>query len=154
VTLGQELDLVASYLAIESARFEERLRVRIDVPAALRSAPVPPLLLQPLVENAIKHGIAPRPDGGEIRVSASSRGGKLRLSVADSGGGATEAQLRAGRERGLGLANIERRLAMHYGEEARLMVESRPGRGTAVLVDLPRVEPGKVQSALAAGASA
>jgi signal transduction histidine kinase len=150
-TLGQEIDLVKAYLAIERARFEERLRVRIELPTALRSAAVPPLLLQPLVENAIKHGIGPRRDGGEIRVFAANRGGRLRLSVSDSGQGATEADLRAGREKGLGLANIERRLAMHYGEGARLTVESSPGHGTTVVLDLPPPETAATTAFVVAG---
>jgi signal transduction histidine kinase len=139
VTLGQELDLVEAYLGIESARFEERLRVSIDAPRRLRAAPVPPLVLQPLVENAIKHGIAPRREGGEIRIRAESGGRpeRLRLSVSDTGVGATDVELRQGRRGGVGLANIEKRLAAYYGAEARLSVESRRGLGTSVSIELP-----------------
>src|SRR5439155_11979257 len=69
-TLGREIELIESYLDIERARFDERLRVRIDVPAALRQIRLPPLILQPIVENAIKHGIAPLRRGGEVSVTA------------------------------------------------------------------------------------
>ena len=92
-TLGRELELIESYLDIERARFEQRLRVRIDVPAALRDLRVPPLLLQPLVENAVKHGIAPQRLGGEVTVTARLEpdGDRraLVLVVHDTGAGAT-----------------------------------------------------------------
>ena len=104
-TLGRELELVEAYLDIERARFEERLRVRIDVPPALRRIRVPPLVLQPLVENAVKHGIAPERRGGEVIVTARLRrpapgsDPQLTLVVDDTGAGASAAALRRGRER-------------------------------------------------------
>lgn len=141
-TLGRELELIEAYLDIERARFEERLRVRLDVPEPLRSLRVPPLLLQPLVENAVKHGIGPERDGGEIAVSARLEGPDEGLStlvvvVRDSGAGATDAQVQRGRAGGVGLANIERRLAGQYGDAAGLTVRSTPGRGTTVEIRLP-----------------
>jgi two-component system LytT family sensor kinase len=141
-TLGRELDVVESYLDIERARFEDRLRVRIDVPARLRSAQVPPLLLQPLVENAVKHGIAPQRLGGEVRVAAvldrnGHHDGELVLQITDTGVGSTDVALRSGRERGVGLRNIEKRLACHYGPHASLTVRTAPGQGTAVEIRLP-----------------
>ena len=96
VTLGQEMELIESYLAIEKARFEDRLRVSIEVPAALRRCAVPPLIVQPLVENAIKHGIAPRADGGDLRIVARVEGagdGLLMIQVMDSGLGVGEDKL-------------------------------------------------------------
>jgi two-component system, LytTR family, sensor kinase len=142
VTLGQEIDLVESYLAIERARFEDRLRLRVDVPLALRGLPLPPLLVQPLVENAIKHGIAPRRKGGEIVVRAWSEDGDtgegaLLIEVADSGVGANEATVAAGRARGLGLSNVQKRLRAHYGARAGLSLASRIGEGTRVTLRLP-----------------
>src|SRR5881227_2488439 len=80
-TLGRELDLIEAYLDIEHARFEQRLRVRIDVPQALRTIRVPPLLLQPIVENAIKHGIAPLRHGGDVTVTARIHGSTRRTLV-------------------------------------------------------------------------
>jgi signal transduction histidine kinase len=143
-TLGEEVDLVLAYLAIERARFEERLRASVDVSPALRGIAVPPLLVQPLVENAIKHGIAPRKEGGEIVVRASveqpdaaSADGVLTIEVSDTGVGATEDALRAGRARGVGVTNVEKRLQAHYGLGASLALTSRPGEGTRVVLRFP-----------------
>ena len=141
-TLGRELDVIESYLEIERARFEHRLRIVIDVPAAMRSIRVPPLVLQPLVENAVKHGIAPLRAGGEVRVRATiERAGglarSLLLVVQDTGAGATEEALRKGREAGVGLRNVERRLAGQYGAEASLTVHSLAGEGTTVEIRMP-----------------
>jgi signal transduction histidine kinase len=141
-TLGRELELIEAYLDIERARFEERLRVRIDVPPDLRHERIPPLLLQPLVENAVKHGIGPEREGGEIRVSASmdrtdDGAGSLRLVVRDTGAGGSPSQWRRGRDAGVGLSNIERRLAGQYGAAAAVTVDSAPGLGTTVQILLP-----------------
>ncbi len=143
VTLGEEVALVEAYLAIERARFEDRLRLRMDVPASLRGRSIPPLLVQPLVENAIKHGISPRKEGGEVVVRAWSEEtdgaaeSTLVIEVADTGVGASEAAVAAGRARGVGLDNVQRRLRAHYGAEARLSITSRPGQGTRVALRLP-----------------
>ncbi len=141
-TLGQEVDLIEAYLDVERARFEDRLDVRILVPQALRAARVPPLLLQPLVENAIKHGVTPQRAGGRIVVTATvdqdhARQDQLCVSVRDTGAGATEPALEHGRARGLGLRNVERRLAVQYGSAASLTINSTPGLGMLVEVRLP-----------------
>ena len=140
-TLGKELALIESYLEIEHARFEQRLRVRIDVPGALRSLRVPPLLLQPLVENAVKHGIAPLVRGGVVTVTARTEpsGGTLALvlEVHDTGIGVGTTELRAGRAKGVGLSNVERRLACQYGDAASLSIDSVPGGGTTVRIVMP-----------------
>jgi len=132
-SLGDELDLVMAYLDIERARFEERLRVVIDVPDELRSLRVPPLILQPLVENAVKHGIGPLRDGGVVTVRGERAPGVLRLAVEDTGAGAHETP----RGEGVGLGNVEERLRGYYGDEAALSFESRPGVGTRVELSLP-----------------
>jgi signal transduction histidine kinase len=142
-TLGQEIDLVLAYLAIERARFEERLRLRVEVPPGLRELALPPLLLQPLVENAIKHGIARRRGGGEIVVRAWTEEpgptkGVLVIEVSDTGVGATEAALLAARARGVGLTNVEKRLRAHYGRGGSLTLTSCPGEGTRATLRLPR----------------
>lgn len=141
-TLGRELDLIGSYLDIERARFEERLRVQIRVPDALRHLRVPTLLLQPIVENAVKHGIAPERRGGDLLVDArleeaSSGNPRLVVTVQDSGAGATDAELQHGRAHGVGLRNIERRLTVQYGASADLSVRSTPGVGTTVVLRIP-----------------
>jgi hypothetical protein len=140
-TLGRELEIIESYLDIERARFEQRLAVRIDVPRILRDLQIPPLVLQPIVENAVKHGIAPRREGGEVSLLArvEERDGRpcLVLVVRDSGVGSTEAALRRGRAAGVGLANVERRLAAHYGGDGSLAVVTAHGIGTTVEMRLP-----------------
>lgn len=138
-TLGEEIDLVKSYLDIERARFEERLNVGIDIPDSLRNMTVPSLILQPLVENAIKHGISENKNGGEIRISASVGGetgnSLLHLSVWDSGAGINGK--RSDGSGGIGLRNIRERLESHYGKTANLNLEVKNGKGTEATLDLP-----------------
>ena len=141
-TLGRELEVVESYLDIEHARFEQRLRVTIDVPARVRSIRVPPLLLQPLVENAVKHGIAHKQSGGEVVIRGRiARGNEdareLLLIVQDTGAGSTAQALERGRVAGVGLRNVERRLECQYGPAASLSVRSVSGEGTVVEIRLP-----------------
>jgi two-component system LytT family sensor kinase len=146
ITLGEELDLVESYLAIERERFEERLTTRIDVPDELRALPVLPLLVQPLVENAVKHGISPLKRGGTVTISASLDTAEdarrsmsmLRVTVADTGAGLDSLTLdEPGKGEGVGLRSIERRLAVHYGDRASLAVTSLPGLETRAELRLP-----------------
>ncbi len=138
-TLGRELDLIESYLDIERARFEQRLSVLIDVPSELRRLRIPPLVLQPLVENAVKHGIAPAREGGAVRIAAQLDDDTrtIVLTVSDTGRGATKTQLRRGRAEGVGLSNIERRLAAQFGADASLSIVSTPTVGTTVEIRLP-----------------
>ena len=139
-TLGRELELIEAYLDIEHARFEQRLRVRIDVPQALRTIRLPPLLLQPIVENAVKHGIAPLRHGGDVTVTArihASAPRTLILTVNDTGAGATPRELERGRQDGVGLSNIERRLARQYGTAATLAITTEAGSGTTVEIRMP-----------------
>jgi two-component system LytT family sensor kinase len=147
VTLDQELQLIGSYLDIEQARFEERLRVSIDVPEELLSLRIPSLLVQPLVENAVKHGITPSRFGGEVRIrarlettSANRDANLLDVRVSDSGIGASQIEWARGRCRGVGLRNIEERLRWYGGESASLRVDSTPGQGTVVELRLPLSE--------------
>lgn len=140
-TLGREIDMVRSYLDIESARFEERLRVTIRIPEALHGLRMPALMLQPLVENAVKHGIAPERHGGDLLIEArlEEHGTRtdLLLTVRDSGAGATDGDLRRGREMGVGLRNIERRLAVQFGDSGALIIRTAPGVGTTAILRVP-----------------
>jgi two-component sensor histidine kinase len=145
-TLGEEIELIESYLDIERARFEDRLRVTIDAPRETRNHRIPALLVQPLVENAIKHGVSPSRTGGEVVISAriapgngdaTPGGDTLRITVRDTGLGANEESLIAGRNRGVGLSNVERRLKAHYGDQASFSIRSAPGAGTTVELSLP-----------------
>lgn len=154
-TLGSELDVVEAYLDIERARFEERLTVRLSVPEALRDVQIPVFLVQPLVENAVKHGIAPTRAGGGVWVEASlveapTGGIDLRIRVADTGRGAEFEEIEAGRRHGTGLASLERRLKLARGERARVEFGSAPGAGTTVDVFVP-LAPGTVAALLERG---
>jgi len=132
--LGRELAVVRPYLEILKVRMEDRLHSVIDVPEGLHSAEFPPLMLQSLVENAIKHGLEPKPEGGTLRLHAQVLHGKLAVSVADSGVGFARAGT-AGT--GVGLANIRERLALLYGGRAALDVAENPGGGTVVTITVP-----------------
>ncbi|MBL8207344.1 MAG: histidine kinase [Blastocatellia bacterium] len=136
-TLGEEIELIADYLEIEQARFESRLRVHIDVPVSLCALRIPALLLQPLVENAIKHGIAPLRVGGEVTVQAriDATAKTLYLAVKDTGAGTDPQQLRLGY--GIGLANVERRLRVHYDDRAIMKTQTAKGQGMTVELEIP-----------------
>ena len=138
-TLGRELELVEHYLKIEHERFEERLRVRIDVPQALRAHRVPALVLQPLVENAIKHGVAPSKSGGDVEVVAEAAGDRLRLSVRNTGAPLHETASRNAGEH-VGVENVRRRLAGHYGQGATLTLTTDRAGNTVAEIVMPLVE--------------
>ena len=132
--LGRELAVIRPYLEILKVRMEERLQTEIRVSEGLLSAEFPPMMLQSLVENAIKHGLEPKADGGMLVVSAEIVDGDLVVSVADTGLGFGKA---ATAGTGLGLANIRERLALLYGPRARLEVAENPGGGTRVSITVP-----------------
>ncbi len=141
-TLGEEMAIISAYLDIETARFEHRLSVTIDVPNELRRMRIPTLLLQPLVENAVKHGISESSTGGEIRISADVIGTEtqnplLRIVVADTGAGGSGPEFTNGRNRGVGLNNVERRLACYEKDQAHMHITSQPGIGTQIELVLP-----------------
>jgi LytS/YehU family sensor histidine kinase len=131
-SLAEEIGLVEAYLSLQKIRMGERLQTSIDAPAPLLDARVPPMMLATLVENAIKHGIAPLTEGGSIRIKAERGGDALRLTVADTGRGLTSAS-----GSGVGLANIRARLAALYGERAGLQIEANAPRGVAATITLP-----------------
>jgi two-component system, LytTR family, sensor kinase len=139
VTLREELAILESYLAIERMRFQDRLDVKWTVDPATLDAKVPDLLLQPLVENAIKHGIVPRPSGGRVEISAHRQGGQLRLEVRDDGPGLSPAQRSNGR--GLGLANTRERLERLYGARHCLELNAAVPAGLSVVLTLPFLSP-------------
>jgi signal transduction histidine kinase len=146
VTIGEELDLIEAYLDIERARFEDRLRVHIDVPWELRGIRIPALVIQPLVENAIKHGISERLSGGEVRIcvrlqhtdnSSEEQPPSVLISVMDTGVGMTDAALAQRRKRGLGLSNVEQRLQRYGNGHTPLRIRSTAGSGTTVEIHVP-----------------
>jgi LytS/YehU family sensor histidine kinase len=131
-TLGDELELVRAYLGLQQTRMGARLDTTIDVPAELTGCRVPPMMLLTLVENAIKHGIAPLAEGGRIAINAERRGDALVLAVADNGRG-----LVGETGAGVGLANIRARLAALYGGRAELRLQSNAPRGVLAEIEVP-----------------
>ena len=133
-TLGKELALCRSYLEILKVRMDDRLQFAITVPQGLSSAQFPPMILQSLVENAIKHGLEPKAEGGSLTLSADIANGNLRVTVADTGLGFGA----AGRPgTGVGLANVRERLAALYGGHASLVVETNTPTGTIATIHVP-----------------
>jgi signal transduction histidine kinase len=132
--LQRELEVIRPYLEILKVRMEDRLHTEIDVPEGLQSAEFPSMMIQTLVENAIKHGLEPKPEGGRLSVRAEVQHGKLAVTVADTGVGFGKA---ATAGTGVGLANIRERLQLLYGNKATLSVRENPGGGTAVTVTVP-----------------
>jgi signal transduction histidine kinase len=136
VTLRRELDVAERYLDLEAIRFQDRLTVAFDVEAGVQRARVPTWILQPLVENAVKHAVAPRTGPARLRIEARRLGDRLRLSVVDDGPGPGAAA--AAHSTGVGLANTAARLAALYGDEATLDLRPGPGGvGAEARVDLP-----------------
>jgi sensor histidine kinase YesM len=131
-TLGQEMDTIHAYLSIQKIRLGDRLRFTIDVPEALRQCLFPPMLLQPLVENAIKHGLEPKVDGGEIAMTADEQGELLRITVADTGLGFSSLN-----QPGVGIANVRERLRLLYGEKGRLLLGENKPVGVQAVLEVP-----------------
>lgn len=132
--LGREMAVIRPYLEILKVRMEERLQVKLEVPDGLLSAEFPPMMIQSLVENAIKHGLEPKPEGGELRIRAEIVHGKLNVVVADTGLGFGKA---ATAGTGVGLANIRERLHLLYGGAATVTVSENQPSGTVVTIALP-----------------
>jgi two-component system, sensor histidine kinase YesM len=160
VTVGEELAILRDYLAFQSIRFGARLAWEVRSEPEAESLGVPRFTLQPLVENAVRHGIEPKVEGGRVVVSARRLRDRVRLVVADGGVGMdalTLAQIRAAAAGeapqvaavpgeggpGIGMANLELRLAYRYGGRARLAIASRPGRGTVIRISLPATGAGE-----------
>jgi two-component sensor histidine kinase len=135
-TLGDELALVEAYLRIIQIRMDTRLAYQIDVPDALRALPLPALTLQPLVENAIQHGLEPKIEGGTVRVAAQLEGQRLVLSVTDDGLGLFTQRTQP-RGSGTALANIRERLSEMHGSAATLSVAGGTGGGVCSMLSLP-----------------
>ncbi len=137
VTLAQEAETLKLYLEIEKMRFDDRLRPVFDIDERVAKARLPSLLLQPLVENAIKYAVTPQEEGAEITVSARLAGERVQITVSDTGPGLIEAKQRPTLSTGVGLANIKERLAQAYGPDHRFDARSDPGKGFRVEVEIP-----------------
>jgi sensor histidine kinase YesM len=131
-TLGQEIEMIKAYLNIFKVRMEGRLRYRIDVPDNIEDLPFPPMLVQPLVENAIKHGIEPKIEGGEVILRARKNGDIIRVELADTGTGFLEDG-----DMGFGLSNVRERLQSLYGDRGRLILEENRPSGLKAIIEVP-----------------
>lgn len=139
VTLAEEVEYLQRYLDIQKVRFGERLQVSLDIPADLLDAQVPNLLLQPLVENAIKHGVARRVAGGSVRVTGVRRDGCMHLSIYNDGPSLPKDWQT--NSAGIGLANLRTRLQILHGEASALQMKQAGADGVEVVVSLPLKEP-------------
>ena len=133
--LAAEFERLDDYLALMAVRMGARLQVRLDLPDELRTLPVPPLLLQPLVENSIQHGLEPKVEGGRIEVAATREDKLLVLTVRDSGIGLSGGPARAGG--GFGLSQVRERLATVYGGRARFHLSPAEGGGALARIEIP-----------------
>jgi two-component system LytT family sensor kinase len=142
VTLAEELAHVQRYLRLEQARFRDKLHVTFDVPLAARAAVVPAMSIQPLVENAVRHGVEQRAGSGRIAIEARVTGGDMELRVSDDGNGIDPQRvpaLLAGSGGGIGLSNVDARLRATFGERYALRIDTAPGRGTTVVMTVPNL---------------
>ena len=137
VPLRQEMDFLGRYLEIQQIRFQDQLRVRLEVPDELLDACVPSLILQPLVENAIKHGITRRAEGGEVMVRVARDDGDLRVVVRDDGPGLADPAAAGSSGSGVGLANTRARLRQLYGDRHRFVVANHTEGGVLVELSIP-----------------
>ncbi len=144
-TLRDELSFIEDYLSIETVRFGDKLRFEKDVADDTLDMLVPSMLLQPLVENSIKHGLSSKVEGGTIRIETRRNDSKLHLLVEDDGVGIPEAKLSSVLDHGIGVSNVNERLKVLFGNQYRMWIDSQPGRGTRIQIDLP-----ELQTALAA----
>jgi two-component system LytT family sensor kinase len=139
-SLRQELEFIDDYLDIEVVRFgRDKLRIRKEVEPETLDLMVPSMILQPLVENAIRHGIGPKIEGGTITLRAMRRRPHLVIEVADDGVGIAEQRRQDILGSGIGISNVHERLKVLYGQDFSLNIESRPGEGTSIRIEIPEL---------------
>jgi two-component system LytT family sensor kinase len=142
ISLHEEIEFLETYLQIEEARFGSRLQVKITIDPAVAMEQIPSLILQPIVENALKHGLGPKPGSGHLWITAEAEGNQVRLRVEDDGVGPANGPLRInggnGRSNGVGLENVAQRLNALYQDQGRMTMEVRQTGGTRVTILLPR----------------
>jgi two-component system LytT family sensor kinase len=139
VTLREEIDAIDEYLHIESVRFGPQLRIEKQIHPDTLDVIVPSLILQPLVENSIKHGLSPKVGGGKITITAAMHRGRALIEVVDDGLGMDDEQLEHALGDGIGLSNVNERLRTIYGSHYALRLQSVPGQGTSVTIEIPEM---------------
>jgi len=135
--LREELSFIDAYLAIEMVRFGDKLQFIRDIDPATLDLLVPSMLLQPLVENSIRHGLSSKIDGGLIRVRSRIENGRLQILVEDDGVGIPEDKLARMFELGIGISNVNERLKVLFGDEYKMWIDSRLGEGTSTGIEIP-----------------
>jgi two-component system, LytTR family, sensor kinase len=140
--LREELAFIDNYMTIEMVRFGEKLRFIKEIDPKTLDRLVPSMLLQPLIENSIRHGLATKVDGGMIRVRTYLAEGRLHLVVEDDGVGIPETRLATLFEQGIGVSNVNERLKVLYGPDYRMWIDSKPGEGTRTGIEIPDVQVG------------
>ena len=138
--LREEIGFIDDYLAIEVVRFGDKLRFEKDVSADTLDMLIPSMLLQPLIENCIKHGLSRKVEGGTIRLRSRLQDGRLILRVEDDGSGIPESRLATLREQGIGVSNVSERLKVLFGNDHRMNIDSQPGQGTRVEIEIPELQ--------------
>ena len=140
--LRDELSFIEDYLSIEVVRFGDKLRFEKDVAVDTLDMLVPSMLLQPLVENSIKHGLSSKIEGGTIRIRANRIGSRLQLVVEDDGVGISEARLATLLNQGIGVTNVNERLKVLFGNDYRMWIDSQPGQGARIQIEMPELHTG------------
>jgi two-component system LytT family sensor kinase len=139
-SLREELNFVDDYLAIEVVRFGDKLKFRKDVEPAALEMQLPSMLLQPLIENCIKHGLSSKIEGGSITLRARRVEQRLHLLVEDDGVGIAEAEMATLLESGIGVSNVNERLKVLFGSDYRMWIDSKPGQGTRIEIEVPEIQ--------------
>ena len=138
--LREEISFIDDYLAIEMVRFGEKLRFYKEVDENTLDRLVPSMILQPIIENSIKHGLANKVDGGMVRLRTWLEGTRLHISVEDDGVGIQESKIGNLFEHGIGVSNVNERLRVLFGPGYRMLIESKPGQGTQTVIEIPELE--------------
>jgi two-component system, LytTR family, sensor kinase len=140
VPLREEVEFIDDYLAIEVIRFgHDKLQIFKEIDGATLDVFVPSMLLQPIIENAIKHGLAPRLEGGEIHLRTRHRDGRLTIEISDNGMGMSSERLREVYGGGIGISNVHERLRLLYGDQFDMGIRSQPGEGTQIRIEIPEL---------------
>ncbi len=148
--LREEISFIDDYLAIEIVRFGEKLRFCKEIEPDTLDRLVPSMILQPIIENSIKHGLATKVEGGMVLLRTWMQGSRLHILIEDDGVGIEESKLSSLFESGIGVSNVNERLRVLFGAGYRMIIDSKPGRGTQTLIEIPELEEPLAQSSLKA----
>jgi two-component system LytT family sensor kinase len=139
-TLREELAFMDDYLSIETVRFGDKLKIVKEIDPQTIDSLVPSMLLQPIAENSIKHGISPKVGGGTLWLRSALRGGRLQIELEDDGVGISAEAMPNVFRRGIGVSNVHERLRVLFGNEFHMLIEPRPGGGTVVRIQIPELQ--------------